>query len=262
MLEGKISIITGGGGAIGRATALEMSRRGARVMIADIDDDGGEETVALVEQAGGEAAYQRADLTRQEDVDTLIDATVKRFGGIDVLHNNAGIHETDFSSTPSLLELEREVWDKVVAINLTAIWATMRAAAPHLLTSERGPSIVNAASTGGLTAYPNGAAYCSTKGGVQQLTRVAAVELAPKVRVNCYAPAALDTPMLQKFVAAAEDPDAIVRSMTGTHLIPRLGTVEEVAKLVCFLASDDASFVNGATYTVDGGSLAWRGVRD
>lgn len=262
MLEGKISIITGGGGAIGRATALEMSRRGARVMIADLNDEGGEETVAEVEAAGGEAAYQRTDLTDRAQVDALMTATVERFGGIDVLHNNAGVHETDFSETPSLLELEREVWDKVVAVNLTAIWETTRAAAPYLLQSERGPAIVNALSTGGLTAYPNGAAYCATKGGVQQLTRVTAVELAPKVRCNCYAPAALDTPMLQKFVAAAEDADAIVRSMTGTHLIPRLGTVDEVAKVVCFLASDEASFVNGATYNVDGGSLAWRGVRD
>ncbi|MCK9250771.1 MAG: glucose 1-dehydrogenase [Solirubrobacteraceae bacterium] len=262
MLNDKVCIITGGAGAIGRATAIEVARRGGRVMVADIADDAGEETVALVEQAGGEAAYQRCDLTDQAQVDALMDATVKRFGGIDVLHNNAGVHETDFSETPSLLELEREVWDKVVSINLTSIWATTRAAAPHLLRSERGPSIVNALSTGGLTAYPNGAAYCSTKGAVQQLTRVTAVELAPKVRCNCYAPAALDTPMLQKFVAAAEDPEGIVRSMAGTHLVPRLGTVEEVAKLVCFLASDDASFVNGATYNVDGGSLAWRGVRD
>lgn len=261
MLEEKVCIVTGSGGGIGRATAIEMGRRGAKVIITDINDDNGAETVELVRAAGAEAEYVRCDVGEVDQVDALMAAAVKRFGGIDVLHNNAGIHETDISDTPSLLELAPEAFDKVISINLKAVWLAMRAAAPHLQRSTRGPAIVNAASTGGLTGYPMGSAYCSSKAGVMQLTRVAAIELAPTVRVNAYCPGAVDTPMVQKYTDAAEDPDAIVASMTGTHLIPRLGRPEEIAKLVCFLASEDSSFVNGASYVIDGGSTAWRGTR-
>lgn len=259
MLDEKICVVTGSGGGIGRATAIEMARQGAKVMVTDVNDDGGAETVKLVEEAGGEADYTHCDVRKPEEIQALMDATAERFGGIDVLHNNAGVHESDFTEDLQIDTLPAEVWDTVYEINLKAVWLATRAAAPHLRKSERGPAIVNAASTGGVTGYPMASAYCSTKGAVIQLTRTTAIDLAPTVRCNCYCPAAVDTPMIQKYFEAAEDPEAIKKALVGSHLIPRIGKPEEVAKLVCFLASEDAAWITGSAYVIDGGSLAWRG---
>jgi NAD(P)-dependent dehydrogenase (short-subunit alcohol dehydrogenase family) len=152
-----------------------------------------------------------------------------------------------------------EVWQRVYEINLRGVWLTTKHAAPHLRRAKTG-AIVNASSTGGLTGYPMSPAYCATKGAVIQLTKATAIDLAPDgVRANCYCPGAIDTPMTAKYFEAADDPEAIKAALAGSHLVPRLGTSEEVARLVCFLASDEASFINGAAITIDGGSLAWRG---
>jgi NAD(P)-dependent dehydrogenase (short-subunit alcohol dehydrogenase family) len=258
MLTDKVCIVTGSGGGIGRATAVEMASQGAKVVVTDVNDEAGAETVGLVEEAGGEAIYQHCDVRSEDEIKALIAAAVDRFGGLDVLHNNAGVHETDFAKEPSVDTLDLEVWTKVYEINLRGVWLTTKHAAPHLRASERGPAIVNAASIGGLVGYPMASAYCSTKGAVLQLTKATAIDLAP-VRCNCYSPGSIDTAMVQKYIDAADDKDAILRTLTGSHLIPRLGEPVEVAKLVCFLASDDASFITGAQFTIDGGSLAWRG---
>jgi NAD(P)-dependent dehydrogenase (short-subunit alcohol dehydrogenase family) len=189
----------------------------------------------------------------------LVEATVERFGGIDVLHNNAGVHESDFTTDLSVETLPEEIFDRVYRINLRGPWLLMKYAAPHLRRSKRGPSIVNAGSTGGVTGYPMMNAYGATKGGIIQLTRCVAVDLAPDVRVNAYCPASVDTNMVRKFVDAAEDPKAIEAFMVSSHLIPRFGEPVEVGKLVCFLASDDAAWITGGIFPIDGGCLAWRG---
>jgi NAD(P)-dependent dehydrogenase (short-subunit alcohol dehydrogenase family) len=258
MLEEKVCVVTGSGGGIGRATAVEMGKRGARVVVTDVNDEQGNETVGLVNATGAEATYIHCDVRSEAEIQALVDHAVATFGGIDVLHNNAGVHETDFFPSPAVDTIPMEVWTKVYEINLRGPWLATKLAAPHLRASKRGPAIVNAASIGGLVGYPMAPAYCSTKGAILQLTKATAIDLAP-IRCNCYSPGSIDTAMVQKYVDAAEDKEAILRTLTGSHLIPRLGRPEEVAKLVCFLASDDASFITGSAYTIDGGSMAWRG---
>jgi NAD(P)-dependent dehydrogenase (short-subunit alcohol dehydrogenase family) len=257
-LEGKVCVVTGSGGGIGRATALEMARQGAQVVVSDINDGGGNETVEQIRGAGGEATYVHADMQSRDEIEALMAHAIETFGRLDVLHNNAGVHETDFTSDAATDTLPEEIFDKVIDINLKAVWRCSRAAIPHLRKSGRG-AIVNAGSTGSFLGYPMGSAYGSSKHAVLGLTKAMAVDFAPEVRVNCYCPAAIDTAMTQKYVDAAEDKEAIMSVLTESHLIPRLGKPEEVAKLVCFLASDDAAFITGAAYLIDGGSLAWRG---
>jgi NAD(P)-dependent dehydrogenase (short-subunit alcohol dehydrogenase family) len=262
MLDEKVCLVTGSAAGIGRATAIEMSRQGAgAVMVSDLNDAAGQETVELVRAAGADAAYVHCDMTQPGEIRDAIEATVKRFGGLDVLHNNAGVHESDFTTELSVETLPEEIFERVYQINLRGPWLAMKYAAPHLRASKRNPAIINAGSTGGVTGYPAMNAYGASKGGLIQLTRCVAVDLAPDVRVNAYAPASVDTQMVRKFIDAAEDKDAIMTFMVATHLIPRLGLAEEVAKLVCFLASDDAAWITGSVFPIDGGSLAWRGSR-
>jgi NAD(P)-dependent dehydrogenase (short-subunit alcohol dehydrogenase family) len=262
MLDGKVCLVTGAAQGIGRATAVEMARQKARaVVVSDVNDVGGEETAELVRGEGAEAHFVRCDMTDSQQIKSLIETAVERCGGLDVLHNNAGVHESDLTDQLTIDTLPEEIWDRVLSINLKSLWLAIKHATPHLRRSTRGPAIVNAASIGGLVGYPMAAAYCSSKGGVLMLTKQAAIDLAPEIRVNCYCPASIDTPMVAKYYEAAEDREAIDRALTGTHLLPRLGKPEEVASLVCFLASDASSFLTGSAITIDGGSLAWRGSR-
>lgn len=259
-LDGKVCIITGGGSGMGRACAIEMAAQGARVVVADINETAAGETLEAILAVGGEGATFPCNLREPAEIKDLMKFTADRFGGIDVLHNNAAVHETALTSKTSIEELPEDIWDAVYEINLKAIWLTIKFAFPFLKQSRRGPAIVNVASTGSFVSYPQAGAYCATKGGVLMLTKAAAVDLAPhNIRCNCYCPGAIDTPMVQKYYEAAPDKEAIMAVMTGAHLIRRLGKPEEIAKLACFLASDDSSFITGAAYVIDGGTLAWRG---
>src|SRR6195952_4664352 len=250
MLDGKICVVTGSGSGIGRATAIEMARQGA-----------GGETVKLIGEAGGEAEFLRCDVSDDDQLRALMARAAERFGGIDVLHNNAGVQESAFTSNLTIDTLPIEVWDKVYSINLRAIFVATQVAVPYLRKSTRGPSIVNAGSLGGLTAVLQCPIYSTTKAGVIMLTKSTAVDLSPEIRCNSYSPGSVMTEMVARFREAAEDKAALDASTLGSHLIPRFGEASEVGKLVCFLASDDAAFITGENVVIDGGAMAWRGTK-
>ena len=258
-LDGKVCIVTGSGSGMGRACALEMARQGGRVVVTDVNVTAGEETAGMIEAEGFDSIFLQCDLRAPAAIKKLMADAAEHYGGIDVLHNNAAVHETDLTQQTSVEEMPDEIWDIVYEINLRAVWLTVKHAVPYLKKSKA-PAIVNVASTGAFVAYPMAGVYCATKGGVLMLTKAMAVDLAKyNIRCNCYCPGAIATPMLDKYFAAAEDKQQIMSVLTSAHLIQRLGKPEEVAKLACFLASEDSSFITGAAYVIDGGTLAWRG---
>jgi len=261
-MDDKRVLITGAAQGMGREIAVEMARQGAAyVSVADISRDGAEETLALVEQAGGRGQVIPVDLTDSAAVRAMVETAVRGGGGLDTLVNNAGVIDSAFAPEQATVDqLPEEVWDRVFDINVKAVYVATQAASGALRASGNGPSIVNAASVAGLTGYVT-PAYVASKGAVVQLTKATAIALAPQVRCNAFAPGSIETPMARERIASAADPERQEWLMTGAHLIPRFGRPEEVAEVVCFLASDRASFLTGVTLPVDGGLLAWRGLR-
>jgi NAD(P)-dependent dehydrogenase (short-subunit alcohol dehydrogenase family) len=260
-LDGKRVLVTGAGAGMGREISVEAARRGAaHVAVNDISEASAEETAAMVREAGARATVFVADLADAVQVERMVATAVEAADGLDTLVNNAGILDYQVQQRPNLERLTVESWDKVYAVNVRAMWLATKYAAPALRASDRGPSVVNAASVSGLTGYAM-VAYASSKGAVVQLTRAMAIELSPEVRCNAFCPGSIETPMSTSVLDMARDRDAQERAMTGPHLIPRFGRVSEIAASVCFLASDDASFITGVALPVDGGTMAWRGVR-
>jgi NAD(P)-dependent dehydrogenase (short-subunit alcohol dehydrogenase family) len=261
MLDGKVGLVTGAGQGIGRGIAVEMARQGAAaVAVADLDVANAHETAAMVRAAGARAEAIEVNLRDPAQVEAMVAHVAVSFDGLDLLLNNAGIIETALTGDSAVDTLSEEAWDAVYEVNLKAVWLATKFAAPHLKRSQRGPAIVNTASVSGLTGFAHAPAYGTTKAGVIQLTKLTAIDLAP-VRCNCFAPGLIETPLSRAFVDRAQDPAALERAMLAPQLIDRMGRPEEVAKLACFLASDDAAFITGAVFPIDGGALAWMGVR-
>ena len=245
--SGRTALVTGGATGIGRATAKAYAAAGARVMIGDIDPRA-EETVAIIRQAGGEADFTPTDVRDGAQVRALVAATLSRFGGLHMAFNNAGV----LPPLRPIHEVPDDELDLAIAVDFKGVWYAMQAEIRHFL-EVGGGTIVNTASVGALIADPNMAAYCAMKHAVAGLTKAAAVEYAQKnIRVNCVAPGFIATPMTQDWVASEE-----FKAMFFQHNVSgRFAEPEEIAGTVLHLSSDAASFVNGATWTIDGGQTA------
>lgn len=262
-MKNKRVLVTGGGSGIGRAIAVEAAAQGAEtVIVADISPESLAETEALISAAGANVVALRVDMSDGEQVRAMIADAVAAAGGLDTLVNNVGVIDTGFvpGEQANIVDLPEEVWDAVMNINVKSMWLATKYAAPHLRASNRGPSIVNAASVSGMMGYKT-PAYSVSKAAVIQLTRTTAISLADEVRCNSFSPGSFRTAMAQRHIDAATDPVEQERHMSGAHLIPRLGDPVEVARVACFLASDAASFMTGTNVPVDGGTMAWRGLR-
>ena len=263
-LDGMTFVITGAARGIGAETARLAASRGAAVVVSDVLAEVGEQTAAAIRDAGGRAAFWAADVSDPAAVDALMAFAATTFGGIDVVHNNAGIHEAMLGGDFSFESMAIETFDRVLAVNLRGAFLCAQRALPYLRESTRHPSVINAGSTASFAGYPFGVAYGTSKGGIALLTKNLAVALAPYgVRANCYCPASVDTPMVSNVTAAiigapAGDGATVNEGQLGAHLVRRIGAPIDVAELVCFLASARASFVNGVTWLIDGGVLAWR----
>lgn len=248
-LDGKSAFVTGGASGIGQATALAYAERGARVLVADVDADGAQETLRLIGLGDGEANFVNCDVGDAASVEAAVNRCVELYGRIDCAFNNAGILG-DMSLTADCSE---ENFDRIMRVNLKGIWLSMKYEIPHML-RQGGGVIVNTASNAGMTGTPELGVYSATKGGVVMLTRSAALEYArSNIRINCVCPGLISTPMVAQ--QAIDYPDA-VSNFTELEPIGRMGRPEEIAEAVVWLSSDAASFVTGHPMAVDGGILA------
>jgi NAD(P)-dependent dehydrogenase (short-subunit alcohol dehydrogenase family) len=246
-LEGSAALVTGATSGIGHATALRFAEAGARVALVGRDAGHLKETAAEVSARGGESVEIQADVTVEADARRAVESAVEHFGGLDVLVNAAGILSNGTVETTPLAE-----WDVMMDVNLRSVFHLMQLALPHL--EKRPGNIVNVSSVTGLRAFPGVLAYCVSKAGVDQLTRCAALELAPKgVRVNAVNPGVVVTQVHKRGGMSEEKYADFLEHSKTTHPLGRVGRAEEVAELILFLASDRAAWITGATYSIDGG---------
>jgi glucose 1-dehydrogenase len=245
-LADKVAIVTGASSGIGKAIAVCFAREGARVVIDYVGDERRATAVVdAIENFGGKAVAVAADVSKADEVGELIKATVKRFGGVDILVNNAGVEQKH-----PFLEMPLDVWNKVIAVNLTGVWLCAQTTAKQMVKQKRGGRIVNISSVHEDLAMPTNAPYCAAKGGVRMLMRTIAVELAKYgITVNDVCPGAVDTPMDATLKADRKE----YKELLAEIPLRRMAKPEEIADLCAFLASDAAAYITGASYIIDGG---------
>lgn len=247
-LKGKSAIVTGARRGIGRGIALALAKAGANVAVSDIDKNECEKVVAEIERLGVKGIAIKADVSNSADVDAMVRQTVKKFGGIDIIVNNAGI----YFSKP-LLETTEKDWDRLIGINLKGVFLCTKAAVAEMVKQGRGGKVISISSIAGEVGFANSSAYCASKGGIINLTRELAIELAQhKINVNSIAPGVIETPMTAGMLDDAKTKAGLLASIPWG----RIGKPEDIANAVVFLASPEADYITGATLAVDGGWIS------
>jgi len=250
-LAGKVAVITGAAGGIGRATAELFANEGAAVCCVDLNEELGKQIVQGISNSGGRAMFVATDVSRTADCLNVIEQVKRGFGALHILFNNAGIIRR--AAVPDLSEAD---WDRVIAINVKSVFLLSKFAIP-LIKQSGGGTIVNTASGWGLAGGPSAAAYCASKGAVVLMTKALAIDHAnDNIRVNCICPGDTDTAMLRHEAEQLGEPAAEFLKASAQRPLGRVGKPEEIAKAVLYLASDAASFVTGTSLVVDGGGLA------
>lgn len=246
-LDSKIAIVTGGGSGIGRAISLLFIAEGAKVVVSDLDEKGGNETIEMIKKQGGEAFFMKSDASKPSDNEALVEETVKKFGGLHISVNNAGIG----GASAPVGEYPIDGWEKIISTNLSGVFYGMRYQIPAMLKSGGG-SIVNMSSILGSVGFANASAYTAAKHGILGLSQSAAIEYGSKnIRINTIGPGFIMTPLIEKNLD-----ETSLKFVTSLHPMGRLGKPEEVAELALWLASSKSSFVTGSYYTIDGGYTA------
>jgi len=246
-LKNKIAIVTGSGSGIGQSSAVLFAKEGAKVVVADINKEGGNETIELINKEGGKGLFVQTDITKEESIINLIDTTVKEFGGLNILFNNAGI---DLSYT--IADTDENIWNTTMNINLRAVYLACKYAVPHML--KKGGAILNTASVLAHTSSHKQAAYTASKSGVVGMTRQIAFDYAEhNIRANTICPGDTMTPMSKKFFGEQEDPEAAMQVFFKRIPLGRFAEPIEQAYTALFLVSDEASYVTGQSIIVDGG---------
>ncbi len=246
-LKDKVALITGAGSGIGRAIATLFAKEGAKVVVVDLNEEKGGETVKLIERNGGNATFVKADVSRSSDAKNAASAAIGKYGKLDILCNNAGI-----PSFGSVVETKEEDWDRVIDINLKSVYLFSKHAVPKILENEEGGVIINIASVLGLVGSKGEAAYCASKGGIISLTRAMALDFAPQIRVNCICPGSVLTPMHERVMRSR----GLKPGEASNVPLKKVVKPEEVAYAALYLASDKASCVTGSCLVIDGGWTA------
>jgi len=246
-LKNKIAIITGAGSGIGRAIALAFSKEGAKIVVADWSEQGGETTVEQIKKQKGKAIFVKTDVSKANDIDQMVKDCLDKFGRVDILVNNAGIIKF-----AALHEMSEEDWDQVLDVDLKGMFLGSKRVIPKMIKQGKG-KIISITSIAGIVGFDKISSYCAAKGGMIALTKEMALEYASKkINVNCIAPGVIKTEMTKDMLA---DPQT-KQFLESSTLYPRLGKPEDIAQAAVYLASDESDFVNGEVLVVDGGWIA------